>query len=165
MYCLIEILSPEILREYKFNDDDSILTEGLLKISNNKEEAYQLMTSLRSINLYKNLIEIDQEEIENYQRIYDGLAYFYKAKYHRDMANDRKMLIYLYNTPVLTEEQRQKVNEFLKIPVETQKIKLEEQGYFSKDYKKTHPHVRVLYGDRAITIDENNRYDQIDRER
>ncbi len=110
MYCLIEILSPEILREYKFNDDDSILTEGLLKISNNKEEAYQLMTSLRSINLYKNLIEIDQEEIENYQKIYDELAYFFKAKYHRDMANDRKMLIYLYNTPVLTEEQRQKVN-------------------------------------------------------
>lgn len=78
MYCLIEILSPETLREYKFNDDDSILTEGLLKISNNKEEAYQLMTSLRSINLYKNLIEIDQEEIENYQKIYDGLAYFTK---------------------------------------------------------------------------------------
>lgn len=165
MYCLIEILSPEILREYKFNDDDSILTEGLLNISNNKEEAYQLITSLKSIDLYDNLMEIEEEEKENYKRIYDGFAYFNKAKYHKDMENDIKMLVYLYNTPALTEEQRQKVNEFLKIPAETKSIKWEAQGYFAKDYKKTHPHVRVMYGDRAITINDKNRYKENDRER
>lgn len=165
MYCLIEILSPEILREYKFNDEDSIITEELLNISDNKEEAYQLMTSLKSIDLYDNLMGIEEEKIENYRRIYDGFAYFYKAKYHKDMENDKKMLIYLYNTPALTKEQRQKVNDFLKLPKETQTIKWEAQGYFAKDYIKAHPHVKVMYGDRGITIDEHNRYNSFDRER
>lgn len=32
MYCLAEILPDKVLREYKFNDNDSIITEGLLNI-------------------------------------------------------------------------------------------------------------------------------------
>lgn len=195
MYCLAEILPADILREYKFNDNDSIITEGLLNISDNKAEAYKLMTSLRSLNLYGNLImraetnnnideyienvgfslfsdekedtkevkQAKQEEAENYKRIHDGLAYFYKAKHNKDLSDDMNILIYLYDTPVLTEQEKQKVKDFLNISDENSKIKFEAKGYFSKDYIKAHPYVTVTYkdkdlNDKTITIDNNTRY-------
>lgn len=73
------------------------------------------------------------------------------------------MLIYLYNTPVLTNEERQKVTEFLNLSTENPNIKFEAKGYFSKDYIKTHPYVTVIYTDknfdnRTISINDNNRY-------
>ena len=196
MYCLAEILPIDVLREYKFNDNDSIITEGLLNISDNKSEVYKLMTSLKSLGLYDNLIfraktnnnfdeyienggislssdetkedteevkQAKQEEAENYKRIHDGFAYFYKAKYSKEMSDDMNMLIYLYNTPVLTDEERQKVVEFLNLSTENPNIKFEAKGYFSKDYIATHPYVTITYIDKnlnskTITINDNNRY-------
>ena len=196
MYCLAEILPTDVLREYKFNDNDSILTEGLLNISDNKVEAYKLMTSLKSLSLYDNLIvraetnnnidkfienggfqslsdeskedteevkQAKQEENENYKRIHDGFAYFYKAKYNKEMSNDMNMLIYLYNTPVLTDEERQKVVEYLNLSTENQNIEFEAKGYFSKDYIEAHPYITITYKDKnsnskTTTINDNNRY-------
>ena len=196
MYCLAEILPTEVLREYKFNDDDSIITEGLINISDNKSEAYKLMTSLKSLGLYDNLIsraetnnninadienggfllsadatkvhtekieQAKQEKAENCKRIHDGFAYFYKARYNKEMSDDMNMLIYLYNTPVLTDEERQKVIEYLNLSTKNPNIKFVAKGYFSKDYIETHPYISVTYenknrNSKTITISDNNRY-------
>ena len=197
MYCLAEILPIDVLREYKFNDNDSIIAEGLLNISDNKSEVYKLTTSLKSLGLYDNLIvraetnnniveyiennggfplfsdetkedteevkKVKKEEAENYKRIHDGFVYFYKAKYNKEMSDDMNMLIYLYNTPVLTDEERQKVVEFLNLSTENQNIKFEAKGYFSKNYIEAHPYITITYKDKnqnskTITISDNNRY-------
>ncbi len=197
MYCLAEILPAEVLREYKFNDNDSIITEALLKISDNKSEVYRFITSLKSIGLYSDLVlraetnnnideffenrgsfledlmhpkedseEVKQaklEEKENYKRIHDGFAYFYKAKYGKEMSDDMNMLLYLYNTPVLTDKERQKVVRFLHLATEDFPIKVDAKGYFSKDYIENHPYVEVTFTDKdlnkkTVTIDDNNRY-------
>lgn len=193
MYCLAEILPKEVLREYKFNDNDSIITEGLLNISDNKEEAYKLTTSLKSIYMYENLVsraetnnnlneyvedilnekyekkyeeEVKQakiEELENYKRIHDGLAYFYKEKYNKDMSDDMNMLIYLYNTPVITKEEKQKVIKQFNILDENEEIQFIAKGYFSKYYMERHPNIVIRYVDKdynknTIEIKDNNRY-------
>ena len=197
MYCLAEILPTEALREYKFNDNDSIITEALLKISDNKSEAYRFITSLKSIGLYSDLVlraetnnnideyfenggsffvglihpqedseEVKQaklEEKENYKRIHDGFAYFYKAKYGKEMADDMNMLLYLYNTPVLTDKERQKVAKFLNLYKGKQEIEVEAKGYFSNDYVETHPYITVTFRDKdlykqTVTVDDSIRY-------
>lgn len=189
MYCLAEILPTDVLREYKFNDNDSIITDGLLNISDNKSETYKLMTSLKSLELYSHLIsraetnnnideylknndflvspneteEVKQEEAENYKRIHDGFAYFYKAKYNKEMSDDMNMLIYLYDTPVLTDEEKQKVVEYLNLSTENPNIRFEPKGYFSKNYMEAHPYITITYEDKdqnskTININDNNRY-------
>lgn len=144
MYCLAEILPSEVLREYKFNDNDSIITEGLLDIIDNKTEAYKLMTSLKSIDL---------DDDENYKRIHNGLAFFYKQRYGKEMSNDMNILTYLYNTPAITDAEKKKVNTFLGIENDT-KLELEPKGYFSKDYITKHPNTKVMYGDKTVIIKE-----------
>lgn len=193
MYCLAEILSLDALKEYKFNDNDSIITEELLNISDNKTEAYKFMTSLKSLKLYNNLVwraatnnnvdefmesgislrraekteevkQVKQEQTENYKRIHDGFAYFYKAKYNKDMSNDMNILIYLYNTSVLTDEEKKKVTNFLNLSETPLSIRFEAKGYFAKDYIEAHPYVTVTYlddkdfSDVTMTIDKDNRY-------
>ena len=144
MYCLAQILPSEVLREYKFNDNDSIITEGLLALSDNKTEAYKLMTSLKSLDL---------DDDENYKRIHDGLAFFYKQRYGKEMSNDMNILTYLYNTPSITNVEKKKVNDFLGISNDT-KIKVMAKGYFSKHYIKKHPNTKVMYGNKTVIIEE-----------
>ena len=182
MYCLAEILPNEVLREYKFNDNDSIITEGLLNIKNNKDEAYEFLTALKSKDLYSSLIwraetnndldeyfdriengekidenserikQIQAEEKENYKRIHDGFAYFYKAKYNREMSDDMNMLIYLYKTPVITDEEKEKVKNYLNMENYNSIVKFTPKGYFSKEYIENHPYVEVTYFDNDYNI-------------
>lgn len=142
MYCLAEILPTEVLREYKFNDNDSIITEGLLDIIDNKTETYKLMTSLKSLDL---------DDDENYERIHDGLAFFYKHRYGKEMSNDMDILLYLYNTPAITDVEKKKVNTFLGIENNT-KLKIEPKGYFSKNYISRHPNTKVMDRDKIVII-------------
>ena len=180
MYALAEILPPDVLREYKYNDNDSIITEGLLDINSNKDEVYEFITAFKSMRMYDarvwrartgndvsgdlegSDIEIEkakQEQAENYKKIHDGFEKMYKAKYGTDMSDDMTMLVYLFNTPVLTDEERKKVTDYLNIPENTEMINFEPKGYFSNYYKEKHPNVIYINSDEEkIEISDNNRY-------
>lgn len=157
MYCLMEILPNEVLREYKFNDDDSIILDGLLEICNDKEKAYSLLTSLKSMSLYDNLVlnaletsdtekisSAKEERDENYKRIHDGFEFFYSSRYGYSMSNDMVMLIYLYNTNVISDFEKSKLFDFLGIDFDRE-IKFTPKGYFSDYCISKFPNVCVKY--------------------
>jgi hypothetical protein len=69
IFALAEILPEEVLREYKFNENESILISGLLSIENNIEEAYKLIDSINSVSIdkqenYKKITEAVMNEID-----------------------------------------------------------------------------------------------------
>lgn len=142
-YALAEILPEETLREYKFNDNESILISGLLDIDNNIEEVYKLISSINTIILSDDKISDKNEQY--YKNIHDGYAYFYEKKYNKNMKEDIEMLLYFYGTPMQTEEERKIVRDFLKMDNYDEILNIEPKGYFSKDYKNKHKHIKVKY--------------------
>ena len=143
VYGLAEILSDDILRKYKFNDNQSILISGLLEIDNNIEEVYKLISSINSVNINDNKNE--EEKKENYRKIHDGYSYFYEKKYNKKMFDDFDMLLYFYGTPIQTDEERDYIRKYLEMEDYDEIIKVIPKGYVSEFYKKNYPNVQVEY--------------------
>lgn len=135
-YGLIEILPVDTMRKYKFNENESILISGLLDIENNIEEAYKLINSIKLVN---------SAEAENYKKIHDGYAFFYKNKYNKEISEDLTMLLYFYNTPIQTSEERQKIRDYLEMESYDEIIQIIPKGYFSKNYKEERKGIVVEY--------------------
>ena len=142
-YALAEIISEETIKKYKFNDNQSILISGLLEIDDNMDEVYKLMTSINAVNLFENQGENLREE--NYKRIHDGYAYFYEKKYNCKMSDDLEMLLYFYGTPIQTDEEKNKIRDFLGMDSYDEIIQIIPKGYVSKDYKESHKSMQVEY--------------------
>ncbi len=142
-YALAEIISEDILREYKFYDNQSLIISELLEIDNNIDEVYKLITSINSVGLYENLS--DELKQENYKKIHDGYSYFYEKKYSKNMSDDLTMLLYFYDTPIQTKEERDTIRKFLELDDFEDIIEIIPKGYVSEYYKEKHRGVQVNY--------------------
>lgn len=142
-YILAEILPEDIIKRYKFEDNMSILISGLLEIDNNIDEVYKLISSLNSIKIYEN--KSTELKKQNYKKIHDGFAYFYEKKYNKKMEDDINILLYSYNTPIQTKEERNKIRSFLEMKPYDEIINIIPKGYVSKEYKEKHKNIQVEY--------------------
>lgn len=88
-YVLAEILPEDVIREYKFYDNQSILISGLLDIDNNIDEVYKLFLSINRV------IE-NQYSKEDLKNIHDGFDYFYEKKYKKKMSEDKEIHLVIY---------------------------------------------------------------------
>ena len=129
IYALAELLEIDTLKQYKFYDNESILISGLLKIDNNFDKAYELINSINSVDL-------DNSEI--YKKIHDSYSYFYKKKYNKEISENLDILIYFYNTKVLTDKEREILRNNLKLDRYDREIKFIPKGYISENYKFNH---------------------------
>ena len=144
-YALAEILPVEVLKEYKFNSNESILISGLLEIDNNIDEAYNLISGVNSLDLY------GESTKENYEKIHNGFSYFYRKKYNKEMTDSLEMLLYFYETPIQTKEERKILREKLEMKVSDEIINIIPKGYVSEDYKKTNSYIKVEYTKFGLT--------------
>ena len=105
-YILIEILPEDVIREYKFNDNQSILISGLLDIDNNIDEVYKLFYSINKV--------IENEGTDkDFKNIHDGFSHFYEKRYNRKMSEDIEILLYLYGSDIQTDEEKSYIREYL----------------------------------------------------
>lgn len=137
-YVLIEILPEDIIRKYKFYDNQSILISGLLQIDNNIDEVYKLFYSINKV-CENNGTEID------YKNIHDGYAYFYEKRYNKKMSEDIEILIYFYGTNIQTNEERTFIRNYLNMEKFDEILKIIPKGYFSKNYKNKHSEIYLEY--------------------
>ena len=137
-YVLVEILPENIIRKYKFYDNQSILISGLLQIDYNIDEVYKLFYSINKV-CENNGTNID------YKNIHDGYAYFYEKKYNKKMSEDIEILLYLYGTNIQTNEERTFIRNYLDMEKFDEILKIVPKGYFSKDYMNNHNKIYVEY--------------------
>ena len=142
-YALVEILPEDIIRKYKFDNNESILVSGLLDIDNNIYKAYELIGSISKLNLYSN--KNQKLTLDDYQNIHDGYAYFYKKKYNKKISDNIEILLYLYGSLVQTEEERNKVRNYLGMDSFDEIIKVIPKGYFSSSYKDKNKNIKIEY--------------------
>ena len=132
-YCLAEILPDEVIRKYKFDNNESILIEGLLEIDDNIDKAYDLIYCINSLNI------IEKEKSKNinqkYKKIHDSYKYFYEKKYNEKMENNINILLYFYNTPIQNMAERKIVESNLNSSGKDS-INTNPKGYFSEKYKE-----------------------------
>lgn len=137
-YVLIEILPEDVIREYKFYDNQCILISGLLEIDDNIDKVYELLYSINKV--------CEKEGTENdYKKIHDGFAYFYEKKYNTNMSEDLEIQLYFYGTNIQTNEERTFIRDILGLEEYDEILKIVPKGYFSKDYKKEHGEVYIEY--------------------
>lgn len=130
-YVLAELLPEDILRKYKFSDNEDVLITALLEIDSNIDEVYRLISS----------ITLDG----NYKNFRDSYEYFYEKKYNRKIEDDISVMIYLYNSPVVTDQEREKVKRYLELDDNDEIKKIIPKGYFSNRYKSEHKNIVVEY--------------------
>lgn len=148
-YVLIEILPEDVIRKYKFYDNQSILISGLLQIDNNLDEVYKLFYSINKV-CENNGTKTD------YKNIHDGYAYFYEKKYNKKMSEDIEILLYLYGTDVQTFEERTFIRNYLNMNKFDEILKIIPKGYFSKDYKNNHNSIYIEYSQNGDIKNTNN---------
>jgi hypothetical protein len=148
-YVLAEILPEDTIRKFKFSDNESVLVSGLLEIDNNIDEVYELISSIKLVNE-------DKEEI--YKKIHNGYAYFYEKKYNKKMSEDLNMLLYFYDSPIQTTEEKNIVRNFLEMQESDEIINIAPKGYVSEKYKESNKCVQVEYtkNGKKETIEINN---------
>ena len=139
-YALTNLLPEDVIRKYKFNNNESILITGLLQIDDNIDEAYKLIDSINSIKI--NETNSDKSK-ENYKNIHDSFAYFYEKKNKRDIKNDIELLLYFYNSPVQTEEERKIIRDLLQMNNNDEIDNVFAKGYMSEEYKAMHDKIII----------------------
>ena len=143
-YVLAEILPEDVIREYKFYDNQSILISGLLDIDNNIDEVYKLFLSINRV------IE-NQYSKEDLKNIHDGFDYFYEKKYKKKMSEDIEIHLYLYGSNIQTEEESSYIREYLNMKEYDKILKIVPKGYFSDDYINMHNNVYIEYSQNGET--------------
>ena len=143
-YVLAEILPEDVIREYKFYDNQSILISGLLDIDNNIDEVYKLFLSINRV------IE-NQYSKEDLKNIHDGFDYFYEKKYKKKMSEDIEIHLYLYGSNIQTEEESSYISEYLNMKEYDKILKIVPKGYFSDDYINMHNNVCIEYSQNGET--------------
>ena len=139
-YVLAELLPEEAIREYKYNNNESILISKLLEIDNNLDEAYKLIDSINNVKLAESETN---EEIENYKNIHDSYSYFYEKKNNKSIKEDILILLYFYNSKVQTEEERNIIRKAFQLNDNDEIINVFAKGYVSQQYKENHDKVVV----------------------
>ena len=129
MYVLAEILPEDILRKYKFDNNEAILISGLLDIDNDLNKAFEF------ISIIKNNKE--------YRKIHDLYEYYYEKKSGKKLIDNMNILAYLYDSKILLEEERDAFEMFVGIGKNVDSIEIIPKGYFSKDYKKEYPNTLI----------------------
>lgn len=138
MYVLAEILENDTLKKYKFNDNMSIIVSELLKIDNNINEVYKLISSI-------NLIDIDGENSKLYKNIYESLSYFYEKKYNKNMSDDFEIIAYLYDTKIQAKENKEKLEKLLNLKENDMITDIIPKGYVAEKYKQENSKVKIEY--------------------
>ncbi len=129
IYVLSEILPEDVLRQYKFNNNEAILVNGLLDIDNDISKAYLLL----------NLID----ENQNNKEIHDLLEYYYEKKTGEKLINNMNILAYLYESEIIQNEEKKMFESYFGITSSIDNIEIIPKGYFSNDYKKEHQNIMV----------------------
>ena len=130
-YVMTELLSEEIIKEYKFTDNESIIIQALLEIDDNIDEAYNLISSIK--------INGSGADFHN------SYEFFYKKKYSKEIKDDIILLLYFYNSNVQTNEERGVIRKKLNLSGDDDITKVIPKGYFSKNYKSEHEKCVIEY--------------------
>lgn len=165
MYALAEIIDPEVLRTYKFNSDNYIITKYLLSIGVAKEDIYDLYKSLDLAYGYEEKNANPDASMRdylnvrmNYKNIYRIIGECYECKYNRDMSEDLNMLLCFYNTDYVKEDYNKKVREILNVDNITAVVP---RGYVSARFIAKHPYYEVYTDENfieKIVINDDIRY-------
>ena len=137
-YSMSELLPEDVIRKYKFDNNESILIESILEIDNNIGEAYNLIISAN------NIID-NQNDRKSYLDYINSYKYFYKEKYGKDMSDDLNILFYFYNSPFQTNEERKIVRDYLNLKNDDEIINVIPKGYYSKKYKENNQKIKVEF--------------------
>ena len=148
MYVLAEILPEDVIRKYKFYDNQSILISGLLDIDNNIDQVYNLFNSIN--NVYKNTYTNT-----DFKNIHDSYSYFYEKRYNKKMSEDIEILLYLYGTNIQTEEEKTFIKNFLNMQSYDKILKIIPKGYFSKNYKNNHNKIYIEFTQKGTVVKNN----------
>ena len=161
-YVLAEILDEKTLREYKFNDNQNIIINGLLEINNNFDKIFELITSINSIDYYVIYENDSNNEDEIYKKIYESLSYFYEKKFNKNLQDDLVILSYLYNTNVIEKEYKSLLENYLQLDKDDKIIDVIPKGYVSNEYKTENNYVKIEYikdGEKQyFEINDTNRF-------
>ena len=140
-YSMAELLPEDTIREYKFNSNESILIDGLLKIDDNMDEAYKLIVSANYLN-----VNNGKEDYlnENFKSFYEAYKYFYEKKYNNEIISNIDLLLYFYNSPIQTKDEKNAIYSYLNLKNEDEIIDVIPKGYYSKVYKEINNCVKVI---------------------
>lgn len=130
IYVLSEILPEDVLRQYKFNNNEAILVNGLLDIDNNISKTYALLNLIDENN--------ENQSDKNNKEIHDLLEYFYEKKTGKKLINNMNILAYLYESEIIQKEEKEMFENYVGINNVIENIEIIPKGYFSNDYKNTH---------------------------
>lgn len=137
-YVLAEILPEDVIRKYKFYDNQSILISALLEIDNNIDEVY---------NLFYHVDKAcdGSATADDYKNIHDSYAYFYEKKYDKEISEDFEIQLYLYGSKVQTNDERELVRKKLNMNEQDEILNIVPKGYFSGKYKETNKSIYIEY--------------------
>lgn len=128
MYVFAEILPEDVLRKFKFNDNESILISGLLDIDNDIEKAFELMYSIEHI----------QEENSG-KKIHDLFEHYYTKVSGEKIKDNMNILAYLYDSKIISEEEKEIFENYVGIDNTVRSLEIIPKGYFSNEYIKEYP--------------------------
>lgn len=137
IYVLAEILPEDVLRKYKFNNNEVLLVNGLLEIDNNISKAYEL------IDLIDNVQDKENQDSKNYKQIHDLLEYFYEKKTGKKLITNMNILAYLYESEVIQNEEKELFENYVGINNLVKNIEIIAKGYFSSEYKKENQNIMI----------------------
>ena len=130
-YAIAELLPEDVIKKYKFSDNENFIVKALLDIDDNLDKAYDLIDSIK-IN-------------ENSSKFHDSYNHFYNKKYNKNMEDDFILLFYFYNSPVQTNKERKYVRDYLGLSDDDEIVKVVPKGYFSEEYKSKHKECIIEY--------------------
>lgn len=137
IYVLAEILPEDVLRKYKFNNNEVLLVNGLLEIDNNISKSYEL------IDLIDNVQDKENQDSKNYKQIHDLLEYFYEKKTGKKLITNMNILAYLYESEVIQNEEKELFENYVGINNLVKNIEIIAKGYFSSEYKKENQNIMI----------------------
>lgn len=137
IYVIAEIISEDVLRKYKFNDNESILISGLLDIDGDIDKAFELISLIKDIQ-----IKEDKND-DSFTKLHDLFEYYYEKKSGKKLVDNLNILAYLYDSKVLTDTEKEIFENYVGIKNVVKQIDVIPRGYFSKDYIKEYPNTVV----------------------